>query len=103
MNTAAPAFELRTYGSIRELGQTVYDRLLPPGRPPFLSFAWLDALERTGCVGEERGWLPQHISLYENDECVAAAPAAAAGRRRSAPAHGSNRGCGARRRARRFS
>ena len=73
--TEAPSFELRTHSSIRELGQASYERLLPPDRPPFLSFAWLDALERTGCVGEERGWLPQHISLYENGQCVAAAPA----------------------------
>jgi len=71
----APSFELRTHSSIRQLGQQAYERLLPEGRPPFLSFAWLDALERTGCVGEERGWLPQHISLHENGECVAAAPA----------------------------
>jgi predicted N-acyltransferase len=70
-----PSFELRTHASIRGLGQAAYEQLLPPGRPPFLSFAWLDALERTGCVGEERGWLPQHISLHENGECVAAAPA----------------------------
>jgi predicted N-acyltransferase len=68
-------FELRTHASIRELGREAYERLLPPGRPPFLSFAWLDALERTGCVTEERGWIPQHLSLHEGGECVAAAPA----------------------------
>ena len=42
--TPAPSFELRTHGSIRELGRAAYESLLPPGRPPFLSFAWLDAL-----------------------------------------------------------
>ena len=42
--SAPPPFELRTHGSIRELGQATYERLLPPDRPPFLSFAWLDAL-----------------------------------------------------------
>lgn len=73
--TDAPRFELRTHPSLRHLGQDTWERLLPPGRPPFLSFAWLDALERTGCVGEETGWLPQHISLHEGGECVAAAPA----------------------------
>jgi predicted N-acyltransferase len=73
--TNAPSFELRTHASMRELGQAAYESLLPPGRPPFLSFAWLDALERTGCVGEERGWLPQHVSLHENGELIAAAPA----------------------------
>jgi predicted N-acyltransferase len=60
---------------MRQLGQATYEQVLPADRPPFLSFAWLDALERTGCVGEERGWLPQHITLHENGECVAAAPA----------------------------
>jgi predicted N-acyltransferase len=69
------SFELRTHGSLRELGQATYDSLLPAGRPPFLAFAWLDALERTGCVGEDRGWVPQHVSLHENGQCVAAAPA----------------------------
>jgi predicted N-acyltransferase len=73
--TTAPRFELRTHASIRELGQARYESVLPQDRPPFLSFAWLDALERTGCVGEERGWLPQHISLHQDGECVAAAPA----------------------------
>jgi hypothetical protein len=72
---SAPSFELRTHASIRDLGQAAYEKLLPAGRPPFVSFAWLDALERTGCVGEERGWLPQHISLHQAGECVAAAPA----------------------------
>lgn len=71
----APSFELRTHASLRDLGQAAYERLLPPDRPPFLSFAWLDALERTGCVGEERGWIPQHLSLHEDGELVAAAPA----------------------------
>jgi predicted N-acyltransferase len=71
----APAYELRTHGTIRDLGRETYETLLPPGRPPFLSFAWLDALERTGCVGEEKGWLPQHISLHQDGECIAAAPA----------------------------
>lgn len=60
---------------MRDLGQATYESVLPPGRPPFLSFAWLDALERTGCLGEERGWIPQHVSLHENGQCVAVAPA----------------------------
>lgn len=74
-HASPPSFELRTHASIRDLGKANYERLLPPERPPFLSFAWLDALERTGCVGEDRGWLPQHISLHSGGECVAAAPA----------------------------
>lgn len=73
--SGAASFEVRTHGSMRELGKDSYEALLPPGRPPFLSFAWLDALERTGCVGEDKGWIPQHITLHEDGECIAAAPA----------------------------
>jgi len=72
---AATRFELRSHASMRELGQATYEAMLPPARPPFLSFAWLDALERTGCVGEERGWLPCHLTLHEAGECLALAPA----------------------------
>jgi predicted N-acyltransferase len=71
----APVYELRTHATIRDLGRETYEALLPAGRPPFMSFAWLDALERTGCVGEDKGWLPQHISLHQDGECIAAAPA----------------------------
>lgn len=73
--TDKPSFELRTHESLRALGKETWQRLLPADRPPFLSFEWLDALERTGCVGEETGWLPQHITLHENGECIAGAAA----------------------------
>lgn len=68
-------YELRTHASIRALGRAEWEKLLPADAPPFLSFAWLDALERTGCVGEDKGWIVQHVSLHQNGECVAAAPA----------------------------
>jgi predicted N-acyltransferase len=66
---------IRTFASIRELGEAEYRALVRPETPPFLRFEWLDALERTGCVVPERGWLPMHLGLYMGDELVAAAPA----------------------------
>jgi predicted N-acyltransferase len=67
--------EVRTHGSIRELGESEYRSLLDPETPPFLRFEWLDALERTGCVTPDGGWLPMHLSLRQGGELVAAAPA----------------------------
>ena len=67
--------EVRTYGSVRELGEAAYRSLLDDETPPFLRFEWLDALERTGCVVPKRGWLPMHLGFHVNDELVAAAPA----------------------------
>jgi predicted N-acyltransferase len=67
--------ELRTHSSIRDFGERAWRRLLPEAAPPFLAFEWLDALERTGCVVPERGWMPLHLSLWSGDELVAGAPA----------------------------
>jgi uncharacterized protein len=67
--------ELRTHGSIREIGEAAWRSLEDGETPPFLAFDWLDALEQTGCVKPERGWLPLYLSLYSDSELVAAAPA----------------------------
>lgn len=41
---------------------------------PFLQHAFLAALEQHGCVGENFGWLPRHIAVFENSVLVAAMP-----------------------------
>lgn len=70
----ASGFELSTHGSIREIGEATWTSLLPPDAPPFLSYAWLDALERTGCVAPDVGWAPCHVVLSRDGRVVAAAP-----------------------------
>jgi hypothetical protein len=72
---SAATLELHTHSSIRDVGEAEWDALLQPDDPPFLSFAWLDALEQTGCVRPDRGWAPLLLTLREDDELVAAAPA----------------------------
>jgi predicted N-acyltransferase len=42
---------------------------------PFLRHAFLDALETTGCVGGDTGWLPYHLVIHDDaGELVAAVP-----------------------------
>jgi predicted N-acyltransferase len=67
--------EVSTHASIRDLGESDYRALIRPETPPFLRFEWLDALERTGAVTPERGWLPMHLALKQGGEMLAAAPA----------------------------
>lgn len=67
--------ELRTWDSLRALGEAEYRALEGPSTPPFLSFDWLDALEQTGCVAPVRGWLPMHLTLHRGETLVACAPA----------------------------
>jgi predicted N-acyltransferase len=68
------AFELRVHDAMREIDPAAWDALVGPDGPPFLSWAFLDALERTGCVGEGTSWAPHHVTLWQADRLAAAAP-----------------------------
>jgi uncharacterized protein len=67
--------ELKIHESLREIPRLEWQRLLGENAPPFLAWDFLDALERSGCVTADRGWLPFHMTLWEDEELVAAAPA----------------------------
>ena len=41
---------------------------------PFVSHAFLEGLERHGCIRPELGWAPFHATLWRGEELVAAAP-----------------------------
>lgn len=68
-------YELRTWDSLRALGEAEYRALEDSDTPPFLSFDWLDALECTGCVVPDRGWMPMHLTLHRAGTLIACGPA----------------------------
>lgn len=41
---------------------------------PFVEYAFLSALEQSESVGIESGWLPMHITIWEDDVLIGAAP-----------------------------
>ena len=41
---------------------------------PFVEHAFLHALEESGSVGEDAGWIPQHLTVWEDERLVAALP-----------------------------
>ena len=47
---------------------------LHDGRNPFVCHAFLEGLERYGCLREDWGWRPHHVTLWEGGRLVAAAP-----------------------------
>lgn len=67
--------EVRVHPSIRDIPEARWDALDGVSAAPFLSHAWLDALETTGCVGGDTGWQPHHLSFWDGPRLVAAAPA----------------------------
>src|SRR5712692_2951020 len=64
---------VRIARAIKEVRREDWDRLLDQGSP-FMKWDWLEALERTGCVEEETGWLPHHLIVEHAGEIVGACP-----------------------------
>ncbi|HEY3819679.1 MAG TPA: GNAT family N-acetyltransferase [Polyangiaceae bacterium] len=67
-------YELRVLPSVREVPEATWDALLGEDSSPFMRWTWLDALEETGCVGGDTGWVPAHISLWQNGALICVAP-----------------------------
>ena len=55
---------LSLHSRIDEIGAEAWDRLRPDGNP-FHSYAYLHALEDTGCVDGHAGWQPVHLALRD--------------------------------------
>ncbi|HEY0230158.1 MAG TPA: GNAT family N-acetyltransferase [Dokdonella sp.] len=64
----------RFHPRLRDIDAGAWNALLPDDNP-FLDHAFLDGLERHGCIGARTGWRPHHLGLYDDeDRLVAAAP-----------------------------
>ena len=69
----AALIEARFHDTVDALPAAPWDALR--GNPnPFVSHAFLSALEQTDSIRPEWGWQPHHLGLYEGEQLVAAAP-----------------------------
>jgi uncharacterized protein len=64
---------LRIVRKVSEVPEASWDGLVREASP-FLKWAWLDSLERSGCVDERSGWLPHHLVVERQGQPVAACP-----------------------------
>ena len=60
--------------SIAEVDQKHWDGLAEPLQTPFLEWEWLYQMELSKSTTAETGWLPHHLTVWYDDELVAAAP-----------------------------
>ncbi len=63
----------RVHGALSEIPAAQWDAL-HDGRNPFVAHAFLEGLERHGCLRPAWGWTPRHLALWDGDRLVAAAP-----------------------------
>jgi len=73
-----PGLTIRIAPTLAAIDAAAWDACAnPPGLPhdPFVSHAFLAALERSGSVGKRTGWSPAHVLVFEGERLAAAAPA----------------------------
>src|SRR5262249_35001076 len=56
------------------ISPNAWDALRDLSATPFTRWAWLNALEASGCADEQSGWIPHHLTLWRHQSLVAAAP-----------------------------
>ncbi|WP_363796992.1 GNAT family N-acetyltransferase [Lysobacter firmicutimachus] len=72
--SAGDAVAARLLDSLATIAPAQWDGL-HDGRNPFLAHAFLHGLERHGCLRPDWGWTPHHLTLWRDEELIAAAPA----------------------------
>lgn len=65
--------ELRVIDHLANIPAALWDGL-HDGRNPFVAHAFLAGLETHGCLREDWGWTPHHLTLWDGDALIAAAP-----------------------------
>ena len=65
--------DIRFHAAIAELPAAAWDALRADANP-FVSHAFLHALESSGCIRPDWGWQAHHLGLYEDNRLVAGAP-----------------------------
>jgi hypothetical protein len=67
--------EVEVHGRIADIGREDWDRCATASQyafNPFVSFDFLDILEKAGCAVERTGWAPRHLSVRDEGGCIAA-------------------------------
>lgn len=64
---------VRVLESLAQVAPPAWDAL-HDGSNRFIAHAFLSGLEQHGCLREEWGWTPQHLTLWQGDALIAAAP-----------------------------
>ena len=63
----------RIFRALDHVSESAWDAL-HDGRNPFVTHAFLTGLEKHGCLRDDWGWSPRHLTLWDGDTLVAAAP-----------------------------
>ena len=65
--------QVKVIKSMAEVDRVAWDTLVGDGSP-FLEWDWLASMEEAKCTVPKTGWQPQHLTVYDKKQLVAACP-----------------------------
>ncbi|MEH6419982.1 GNAT family N-acetyltransferase [Pseudomonas sp. CGJS7] len=74
MSATSDSLSIRLLGSLAQIAPAQWDAL-HDGDNPFVAHAFLHGLEQHGCLREDWGWTPHHLTVWDGDTPIAAMPA----------------------------
>lgn len=66
--------EVRWHSQFSDFPETAWEGLRSEDRNPFLSYAFLNGLEKMNSIRQDLGWIAHHLGVWEGSSLVAAAP-----------------------------
>lgn len=74
LNHHSPLWTIRWLASIDEIDRRQWDELALPLKTPLLEWQWLHHLEASGSISPRHGWQPCHLTFWEQQKLIGAAP-----------------------------
>lgn len=72
--TSTASWTIRWLHSIAEVDSGQWDKLALPLPTPLLEWQWLHHLEASGSISPSFGWRPRHLTVWNGQELIGAAP-----------------------------
>jgi len=69
-----PPWTVRWLHAIEEIDRQQWDKLALPLSTPLLEWQWLHDLEVSGSISARYGWQPRHVTFWDHEELIGAAP-----------------------------
>jgi predicted N-acyltransferase len=68
------SYDIKWVGAISTIDQAAWDAMAISLKTPFLEWEWLHQMEVSGSISPQTGWQPCHLTAWNNQRLVAAAP-----------------------------
>jgi predicted N-acyltransferase len=68
-------FKVQIHATLETIPKDAWNELITdPDASPFIRYEYLEAMEKSGCVGSKTGWTPCHFTVWQDHQLLSAMP-----------------------------